>query len=83
MTSSNNTYAYRAYIETLLSYGTTAKQSQLTSQFYYKDEISAMEENNPYNAAAGANKGFVARSAHTIRSRTFDIIGGIHSDLFF
>ena len=27
-TSSNNTYAYRAYIETELSYGTTAKQSQ-------------------------------------------------------
>ena len=42
-----------------------------------------MEENNPFNAAAGANKGFVARSAHTIRSRTFDMIGGIHSDLFF
>ena len=83
VTSSNNTYAYRAYIETLLSYGTTAKQSQLTSQLYYKDEISAMEEHDPYNAAAGANKGFIARSAHTIRSRTFDMIGGIHSDLFF
>ena len=38
VTSSNNTYAYRAYIETLLSYGTTAKQSQLTSQLYYKDD---------------------------------------------
>ena len=83
VTSSNNTYAYRAYIETLLSYGTTAKQSQLTSQLYYKDEISAMEEHDPYNAAAAANKGFVARSAHTLRSRTFDMIGGIHSDLFF
>ena len=83
VTSSNNTYAYRAYIETLLSYGTTAKQSQLTSQLYYKDEISAMEEHDPYNGAAATNKGFVARSAHTIRSRTFDMIGGIHSDLFF
>ena len=83
VTSSNNTYAYRAYIETLLSYGTTAKQSQLTSQLYYKDEVSAMEEHDPYNAAAAANKGFIARSAHTIRSRTFDMIGGIHSDLFF
>ena len=47
------------------------------------DEISAMEEHDPYNAAAGANKGFVARSAHTIRSRTFDMIGRLHSDLFF
>ena len=42
-----------------------------------------MEEHDPYNAAAGANKGFIARSAHTIHSRTFDMIGGIHSDLFF
>ena len=32
VTSSNNTYAHRAHIETLLSYGTTAKQSPLTSQ---------------------------------------------------
>ena len=83
VTSSNNTYAYRSYIKTLLSYGTTAKRSQLTSQLYYKDDISDMEEHDPYNAAAGANKGFIARSAHTIRSRTFDMIGGLHSDLFF
>ena len=83
VTSSNNTYAYRAYIETLLSYGTTAKQSQLTSQLYYKDEISAMEERNPYSNAAGANKGFIARSQFTNELRVVDMIGGIHSDLFF
>ena len=32
VTSLNNTHAYRAYIENLLSYGSTAKESQLTSQ---------------------------------------------------
>ena len=42
VTSSNNTYAYRAYIETLLSYGATAKESQLTAQLYYKDDAGAM-----------------------------------------
>ena len=42
-----------------------------------------MEEHDPYNNAAGANKGFIARSAHTIHSRTLNMIGGIHSDLFF
>ena len=46
VTSSNNTYAYRAYIETLLSYGSTAKESQLTAQLYYKDDAGAMEERN-------------------------------------
>ena len=84
VTSSNNTYAYRAYIETLLSNGTTAKQSQLTSQLYYKDDSgAAMEDRNPYSNAADANKGFLARSVHTKESRVVYMIGGIHSDLFF
>ena len=62
----------------------SAEQSQLTSQLYYKNDAgNAMEGNNPYSNAAGANKSFIARSAHTIRSRTFEMIGGIHSDLFF
>ena len=32
VTPSSNTYAYRSYIETLLSYGIEAKKSQLASQ---------------------------------------------------
>ena len=82
VTSSNNTYAYRAYIETLLSYGSTAKQSQLTSQLYYKDVAGALEEINPYDDNA-VNAGFVARSQFTNVSRVVDMIGKIHSDLFF
>ena len=82
VTSSNNTYAYRAYIESLLSYGTTAKQSQLTSQLYYKDVAGALEEINPYDNNA-VNTGFVARSQFTNVSRVVDMIGKIHSDLFF
>ena len=38
ISSTNNTYPYRAYIETLLSYGPPAKNSQLTAALYYKDE---------------------------------------------
>jgi hypothetical protein len=41
-TSSTNTYAYRAYIKTLLSYGSDAKSSQLTSALFYKDEAGKM-----------------------------------------
>ena len=92
VTSSNNTYAYRAYIESLLSYGTTAKQSQLTSQlyyyyykdyyYYYKDVAGALEEINPYDDNA-VNTGFVARSQFTNVSRVVDMIGKIHCDLFF
>jgi hypothetical protein len=31
------TYAYRAYLETLLNYGPAAKKSQLTTSLFYKD----------------------------------------------
>ena len=79
---SNNTYAYRAYSENLLSYGSTAKQSQLTSQLYYKDVAGALEEINTYDDDA-VNAGFVARSQFTNVSRVVDMIGKIHSDLFF
>jgi len=37
ITSSTNTYPYRAMIETLLSYGENAKKSQLSSARSYKD----------------------------------------------
>jgi len=82
VTSSNNTYAYRAYIENLLSYGSTAKESQLTAQLYYKDVAGALEEINPYDDNA-VNTGFVARSQFTNASGVVDMIGKIHSDLFF
>ena len=39
VTSSKNTYAYRSYLETLLSYGGAAKTSQLTSALYYMQRL--------------------------------------------
>ena len=44
VTASSNSYAYRAYIETLLSYGFDAKSTQLTNQLWYKDKSSRMNE---------------------------------------
>ena len=39
-----STYAYRAYIETLLNYDVSAKKSQFTSALYYKDTAGYMDE---------------------------------------
>ena len=39
-----STYAYRAYIETLLNYDVSAKKSQFTSALYYKDTATQMDE---------------------------------------
>jgi len=82
VTSSNNTYAYRSYLETLLSYGHGAKTTQFTSALYYKDVANHMENANP-NDDDIENVGFKTRSALTKEGRVVDMLGGIHSDLFF
>ena len=43
VTPAMGTYAYRAYIETLLNYDVSAKKSQLTSALYYKDTAGEMD----------------------------------------
>lgn len=82
ITSTNNTYAYRSYLETLLSYGSEAKSSQLTASLYYKDKSGSMDENNPH-AQDARNLGFVKRHSFFEAGRIVDLIGCIHSDLFF
>ena len=42
VTPSTNMYAYRAYIERLLSYGTDVKVTQLTIQLWHKDTATHM-----------------------------------------
>ena len=53
-------YLYRAYIETLLSYGPAAKESQLTGVMWYKDTPGHQDK------TAAANKGFTSRKVLTI-----------------
>ena len=43
VTPAMGTYAYRAYLETLLNYDVSSKGSQLTSAMYYKDTAGEME----------------------------------------
>ena len=44
VTPAMGTYAYRAYIETLLNYDVSAKKSQFSSALYYKDTATYMDE---------------------------------------
>ena len=44
VTPAMGTYAYRSYIETLLNYDVSAKQSQFSSALYYKDTAGQVEE---------------------------------------
>ena len=61
VTPSMNTYPYRAYLETLLSYGPAAKESYLTAAMWYKDTAKHMEDHQ-------LNKGFKSRQKWTMGS---------------
>ncbi|XP_033110193.1 uncharacterized protein LOC117111391 [Anneissia japonica] len=83
ITPSTNTYSYRAMIETLLTYGTDAKQTHLTGGLFYKDTAGRMDAANPTVGNAVANNGLKKRSEFTNGSRLVDLIGPIHCDIFF
>jgi hypothetical protein len=79
VTSSNNTYPHRAYIETLLSYGEEAKKSQLQSALWYADEPGKFERTDP--TAADTNSGFKTRANLTKNSKKIDMLGRLHLDM--
>nr|KAG5708770.1 hypothetical protein BaRGS_031924 [Batillaria attramentaria] len=77
VTTTTNTYPYRAYLETLLNYGEDAKKTQLAASMFYKDTANQFEK-----VAGGDNKGMRDRKRKTNRSRVVDMIGRVHADLF-
>ena len=83
ISTATGTYPYRAYIENLLNYGTEAKQSQLTSELFYKDTAGKMDVANPAAAAVDANLGLKKRAEFTNGNGVVDMIGKIHSDIFY
>jgi hypothetical protein len=69
-------YPYRAYIETLLSYGPAAKESQLTGVMWYKDTPGHQDK------TTADNKGFTSRKALTAQNKSVQMMGKLHLDLF-
>ncbi len=47
VTQATSTYAYCAYLVTLLNYGPAAKDSQLTASMFYKDKAGKMDVADP------------------------------------
>lgn len=76
ISDSSNLYHYRSYLETLLSYSTEAKESQLTLALYNKDKAGKHDD------IANGNTGLAARRAHYKNSKTVPVIGRIHTDIF-
>lgn len=72
----NNTYAYRAYIETLLNYGPAAKASHLTCGLWYEDTPGKL------TTCDATNEGFTKRQQLSKQSSTIEMIGHLHGDIF-
>ena len=78
VTPSSNTYPFRAYVDTVLSYGAEAKNTQLTSQLWYTDTAGHIDA----TTVDGGNTGLIERRRHTAESRIVEMMGRLHVDLF-
>ena len=82
VTQATGTYAYRAYLETLLNYGPAAKRSQLTAAMFYKDTAGKMDVSDPTVAAANANLGLKERYTFSRESGILEMAGPLFCDAF-
>ena len=81
ITPANTNYPYRAYMETMLSYGGEAKKTYLQAEGFFKDTSAHMEDlktdDDDY-----PNKGYKQRRELSARSREVELKGRLHLDLF-
>jgi len=75
--TSQNNYAYRSYLESLLFSPKSTQESMLTSSLFYKDEASKHDE----VAAGTTNSGFQSRKNLFKASKLVDLAGPLHFDL--
>ena len=79
ITSSLDTYPYRAYLENLMSYNNNSKQSHLAAtDMWYLDTPGKLEK----NVRADGNEGLVARRTCIAESKTAELCGRLHLDMF-
>ncbi|XP_031749718.1 uncharacterized protein F54H12.2-like [Xenopus tropicalis] len=78
ISQSNNLYAYRAYIETILNYSTDALSTQFTAGLFYKDTPGQHHT----RVLDGDNEGFTKRARLMERGKTIELLGILHGDIF-
>lgn len=80
ITSSLNTYPWKAYLENLLSFSTDAKDSHGSSYLWYTD-TGDMNENDPV-VDDPTNTGMKARGVLIAKSTPVEMVGRLHCDIF-
>lgn len=79
ITQSSNTYPYRGIIECLLNYSEDTLNTQFSTALFCKDTSRHMND----ASITGRNAGLVKRGEYTENGRIVELIGPIHSDLWF
>ena len=77
VTQSSNNYSYRSYMETLLSFGKDAKDSQLSSVLWYQNTAGA------FNMRGANNASYTKRKALAAQGHEIDMMGRLHLDMGF
>ena len=75
VTPKEENYAYKSYLEKLLSFGDCAMESQGEASLFIKDTAGSMDH---FTNNAGA----VARSRYIAESKTFEVLCPLNIDLF-
>ena len=65
LSSQDNLYPYKAYLESLLTYGHDAKFSHLTTEHFVKDTPGQFE------SRSSGNRGYVGRKKETFQSQSY------------
>ena len=76
VSSSNNLYPYRAYLENLLNHGKDSSESHLSCALYYHDTPGELETFDK------ENKGLIKRLNIAFQNESFDMIAPLHVDCF-
>ena len=73
VSDSDDVYSYRCYLESMLNFGMESKTTHMQAGMYYPDEAGSFNTKE--------NQGFKERGGWCARSREFEVMGCIHSDI--
>ena len=74
----NQLYPYRAYLETLLNYSKETQQTRLLTEGWVRDTANQLA----VTAANGDNRGLATRATMFAESKTVELVGRPHGDVF-
>jgi len=75
----DSNYPYRAYLETLVNYGSQAKNTHLSASHWFHDSLNALDTNQ----LTGAHREDLnSRKTIISGSKTVDMVGRLHNEIF-